>query len=177
MFVVDASSSMRRESRLGVVKTLLLAYVSEAHQRRERVALVTFRHDRSRLVCPFTVNVSRTERAIRGLELGGRTPLAEGLTLGWRALRQERCKDPDRELVMAILSDGRPNMTITGRHPFDEAVTTAERLRASGVTLAFIDGEDDPMASGCGYAVASAAGGIYEFLTSIIRRRRAIAGR
>ena len=115
----------------------------------------------------MTANEARAVRALEALEMGGRTPLAEGMALGLRALRQERLKVPETALVMVVLSDGRPNLTVAGGHPFDEAVELARRAGRAGVALAFVDSEDDPMASGCGHAIATAAGGAYEFLSAL----------
>ena len=82
VFVVDASSSMGVQGRMSLVKGLLNAYLRECYLRRDRVALVAFRHQQSRLIQPFTGNLGRVRQSLRQLPLGGKTPLAEGLRLG-----------------------------------------------------------------------------------------------
>lgn len=171
LFLVDASSSMRRRGRMIKVKVLLRHYLREAHRRRHRIALVSFRHDTCRVDVPFTPNTTRGERAVESLAVGGRTPLAEGLALGLRLLRRERYRDAETEPLLILLSDGRPNLTLRpGGDPFDEAIAMARRLRQNRTDTVFIDTEDDPMAMGIGYQLARAAGGTYELLESLISR-------
>lgn len=173
LFLVDSSSSMRRAGRMSKVKALLRHYLREAHRRRHRIALATFRHDTCRMEVPFTSNTLRGERAAQALAVGGRTPLAEGMALALRALRRERYRDPELRTFLVLISDGRPNLTLRpGGDPSEEAIAVAGRIRQNGTALALIDPENDPMAMGVGYQVAHAAGGAYELLPAVIRKSR-----
>ena len=137
VFVVDASSSMGVQGRMSLVKGLLNAYLKESYLRRDRVALVAFRHQQSRLIQPFTGNLGRVRQSLRELPLGGKTPLAEGLRLGFRALTQERFKYPRSGQVLVLVSDGKPNLSFSGLDPVDEALMTAAWLRRNGISLRF----------------------------------------
>jgi magnesium chelatase subunit D len=170
VFVVDASSSMGVHGRMSLVKGLLNAYLKESYLRRDRVALVAFRHQQSRLIQPFTGNLGRVRQSLRQLPLGGKTPLAEGLRLGFRALAQERFKYPRSGQVLVLVSDGKPNLSFSGLDPVDEAFQTAAWLRRNGIAFVFIDTEPNPLAFGYGPSIARKAGGTYRTLVDLLKR-------
>jgi magnesium chelatase subunit D len=172
VFVVDASSSMGVHGRMSLVKGLLNAYLRESYLRRDRVALVAFRHQQSQLIQPFTGNLGRVRKALRLLPLGGKTPLAEGLRLGFRALAQERFKYPRSGQVLVLVSDGKPNLSFSGLDPLDEALQTAAWLRRNGIAFVFIDTESNPLAFGYGPAIARKAGGVYRTLVDLLKKPR-----
>ena len=169
VFIVDASSSMRVQGRMSMVKGLIKAYLKECYLRRDRVALVTFRHQQSQLILPFTGNISRAQKALDQLAVGGKTPLAEGLRLGFRALVQERFQNPRAEPVIVLVSDGKPNLPLAGMDPVDEAFQMALWVGRNGIRLVFIDPEDNPLAFGYGPLIARKARGVYRTLSDLIR--------
>lgn len=173
VFVVDASSSMRNRDRIQTAKGMLSRFLRESYIRRDRVGLVAFRHDLSSLVLPLTSNIFRAERAVEDLPVGGRTPLAEGMALGLRALLRERSRDPESVPVMIIVSDGKPNQSLYGGDPLEEALSVAARVARNKTALVFIDTEDDPLAFGYGPDLARAGSGVYRTMTSLRGASRA----
>lgn len=169
VFVVDASSSMRVRDRISLVKGLLRGYLQECYLRRDRVALVSFRHQQSRLLLPFTGNIGRAIKTADLLPVGGKTPLAEGLRLAYRALVREGFQNPRAEPVIVLFSDGKPNLSFSDLDPVDEAFQAATGLRRNGITLIVIDTEDNPLAFGCGPAIARKAGGTYRRMIDLLR--------
>jgi magnesium chelatase subunit D len=170
VFVVDASSSMRVRDRISLVKGLLRGYLRECYLRRDRVALVSFRHQQSRVLLPFTGNPGRAQKTADLLPVGGKTPLAEGLRLAFRALVRERFQYPRTEPVIVLLSDGKPNLSFADLDPVDEAFQAADGLQRNGITLVFIDTEDNPLAFGCGPAIARKARGVYRRMIDLVRQ-------
>lgn len=170
VFVVDASSSMRVRDRISLVKGLLRSYLQECYLRRDRVALVSFRHQQSRLLLPFTGNIDRAQKAADRLPVGGKTPLAEGLRLAFRALVRERFQNPGTEPVIVLFSDGKPNLSFSDLDPVDEAWQAAAGLGRNGITLVFIDTEDNPLAFGYGPSIARKSGGIYRRMVDLVRK-------
>jgi magnesium chelatase subunit D len=170
VFVVDASSSMGIQGRMSLAKGLLNAYLKESYLRRDRVALVAFRHQQSRLIQPFTGNLGRVRQSLRQLPMGGKTPLAEGLRLGFRSLSQERFKYPRSGQVLVLVSDGKPNLSFSGLDPVDEAFQTAAWLRKNGITFIFIDTEPNPLAFGYGPDIARKAGGTYRTMVDLLKK-------
>ena len=67
VFCVDASGSMGARRRMARVKGAVLALLTDAYQRRDRVALVTFRGDGAQLVLPPTSSVERAAAALARL--------------------------------------------------------------------------------------------------------------
>jgi magnesium chelatase subunit D len=170
-FVVDASSSMRVRDRVSLVKGLLRGYLKECYLGRDRVALVSFRHQQSQLLTPFTGNIGRAQKTSDLLPVGGKTPLAEGLRLAFRALVRERFQHPRTEPVIVLFSDGKPNLSFSDLDPVDEAFQVAAGLRRNGITLVVIDTEDNPLAFGYGPAIARKAGGTYRRMIDLVRRK------
>ena len=78
VFCVDASGSMGARRRMAQVKGVVLGLLTDAYQRRDRVALVTFRDDEAQLALAPTSSVERVAQALKELPTGGRTPLAQG---------------------------------------------------------------------------------------------------
>ena len=71
VFCVDASGSMGARRRMARVKGAVLALLTDAYQRRDRVALVTFRGDGAQLVLPPTSSVERAAAALSGCPPAG----------------------------------------------------------------------------------------------------------
>lgn len=78
------------------VKTAVLSLLVDAYQRRDKVAVVTFSRDRGQILLPATGSVELARARLDAAATGGRTPLAEGLTVAGDLLRRERAKDPMR---------------------------------------------------------------------------------
>ena len=99
LLCVDASGSMGARRRMEEVKTAVLSLLTDAYERRDKVGLVTFRGNEAELSLTPTSSVEAAARCLAELPHGGRTPLAEGLTLAARVLGRERVRDPRRREV------------------------------------------------------------------------------
>jgi magnesium chelatase subunit D len=149
---VDASGSMGARRRMALVKGTILALLGDAYQRRDRVALVTFRGASAELPLPPTGAIDHAAAALRGLPTGGRTPIAAGLSLAADVVRRERLREPERAAVVVLVSDGRAN---AGADP----VLAAAQLARRDVQLVVVDGEHGPVRLGGARRIALAAGG------------------
>jgi magnesium chelatase subunit D len=149
---VDASGSMGARKRMALVKGTVLALLGDAYQRRDRVALVTFRGTGAELALAPTGAVDHAASALRALPTGGRTPIAAGLALAADVVRRERLREPDRAAVVVLVSDGRAN---AGGDPF----AAAAALHRRRVQLVVVDGEQGPVRLGGAARIAAAAGG------------------
>ncbi len=107
LFCVDASGSMAARRRMEAVKTAVLSLLLDAYQRRDKVALVTFRGTGATLALPATSSVEVAARRLADLPSGGRTPLAEGLLCAAETLRVEGIRDPRRRPLLVVVTDGR----------------------------------------------------------------------
>jgi magnesium chelatase subunit D len=149
---VDASGSMGARKRMALVKGTALALLGDAYQRRDRVALVTFRGTGAQLPLAPTGAVDHAAAALRALPTGGRTPIAAGLALAADVVRREQLREPDRAAVVVLVSDGRAN---AGADP----VTAAAQLARQKIQLVVVDGEQGPVRLGGAARIAAAAGG------------------
>jgi magnesium chelatase subunit D len=149
---VDASGSMGARKRMALVKGTVLALLGDAYQRRDRVALVTFRGTGAELPLPPTGAVDHAAAALRTLPTGGRTPIAAGLALAADTVRRDRLREPDRAAVVVLVSDGRAN---AGGDPLPVAAALARQQ----IQLVVVDGEQGPVRLGGARRIAAAAGG------------------
>jgi magnesium chelatase subunit D len=107
LFVVDASGSMAARQRMVAVKGAVLSLLTDAYQRRDKVALVSFRGDSAKLLLPATSSVDAAVKRLTELPSGGRTPLTAGLLTAAELLRVEQVRDPARRSLVVVVTDGR----------------------------------------------------------------------
>ncbi|MBE2316033.1 VWA domain-containing protein [Solirubrobacter sp. CPCC 204708] len=151
VFCVDASGSMGARKRMAQVKAAVLGLLTDAYQRRDKVALVTFRGDDAVVQLPPTSSVERAAEALRTLPTGGRTPLARGLEETELVIRTEQRRDPSRRALAIVVTDGR------ARDP--EAATHAiQSLAQAAAGVVVLDGEQGPVRLGLAAQLARAAG-------------------
>ena len=141
MFCVDASGSMGARRRMAQVKGAMLGLLTDAYQRRDRVALVTFRGDGAQLVLPPTSSVERAAAALAALPTGGATPLAAGLAEAERVIRASGAATPSA-------ARSRSSSPTAAHRPAREAAraAAAELARAADGVVVF-DGEQGRSAS------------------------------
>ncbi|MEV7327937.1 VWA domain-containing protein [Micromonospora sp. NPDC093244] len=142
LFVVDASGSMGARQRMATVKDAVLALLTDAYQRRDKVAVVAFRGADARTLLPATSSVLAASTRLAELPTGGRTPLAEGLLAAADLLRVERLRDPKRRPLVLIVTDGRAT---AGTRPLDRAAAAAQVLAATGAPCVVVDCESGPV--------------------------------
>src|SRR5205807_3910674 len=104
VFVLDTSGSMGVENHMTVTKGAILSLLTDAYQKRDRVALITFHGSQAELVLEPTNSVQRAERLLRQLPTGGRTPLADGLRLAGELLDKERMRDAGILPLLIVVS-------------------------------------------------------------------------
>lgn len=138
LLCVDASGSMAARKRMTQVKTAVLSLLLDAYQRRDKVALVTFRGDRGEIVLPPTGSVDVAKARLDDLPAGGRTPLAEGLLQAAEVIRRERLRDPRRRPLLVVVTDGRATH---GESAIERSRMVAARLAADEVHTLVVDCE------------------------------------
>ena len=74
VFVVDASGSMGVKKRMTAVKGAILSLLNDAYQKRDQVALITFRKNSADLNLGVTRSVDLAAKKLQHLATGGRTP-------------------------------------------------------------------------------------------------------
>lgn len=133
---VDLSGSMGAVERAEAASGTVLGLLSGAYERRDQVALVTFRGAGADVVLSPTASVEVARHRLDGLVTGGETPLAEGLAAALAVARRVRA--PDHDVLLAVLTDGRASGTADA---FERAVDESAAIRRAGVSAMVLDCE------------------------------------
>ncbi|MBB4853699.1 magnesium chelatase subunit D [Mycobacteroides chelonae] len=138
IFVVDASGSMAARQKMSAVSGATLSLLRDAYQRRDKVAVITFRgQDAATLLAP-TSSTHIAGRKLQQFDTGGKTPLAQGLLAARDLVARERGRDPHRRALVVVLTDGRAT---GGPDPLGRTRRAAGMLRAEQVASVVIDCE------------------------------------
>ncbi|MEU8300757.1 putative cobaltochelatase [Micromonospora sp. NPDC048909] len=164
LFLVDASGSMGARHRMTAVKGAVLALLTDAYQRRDKVAVVSFRGTGAQTLLPATSSVLAASARLTELPTGGRTPLAEGLLAATELLRVERLRDPRRRPLVLVLTDGRAT---AGDRPLPRAARAAAVLAATGASCVVVDCETGPVRLGLAGRLAAQLGAEHHPLDQI----------
>jgi magnesium chelatase subunit D len=128
LFVVDGSGSMGARRRMVETKAAIMSLLLDAYQKRDKVAMVSFRGRTAEIVLPPTNSVERAARLLEDLPIGGRTPLTAGLAEAAGVLRQVLRKEPAIMPLVILMTDGRANAAVGAGVPRDEALRAAGAL-------------------------------------------------
>ena len=173
VLVVDTSGSMGvAADRLAAVKGALFALLVDAYQRRDRVALVTFRDGSAQVVLEPTASIELARRRLDGLATGGATPLAAGLRAATDLARRHAAED--LQPVVVVVTDGRATVSDRRLDP-GQAVADAMGVAASvaGLFPFVVVDVEDPARRRLGLAgrLAGALGGAHVPLGAITATR------
>ena len=139
IFVVDASGSMAARDRMAAVSGATLSLLRDAYQRRDKVAVITFRGAEARVLLPPTSSVHiavapagalrhRRQNAAGARAAGRPRPGGSG----------RRCAIAARRSLVVVLTDGRAT---GGPDPLGRARTAAALLVAEGAAAVVVDCE------------------------------------
>ncbi len=155
IFVVDASGSMAARDRMAAVSGATLSLLRDAYQRRDKVAVITFRQQGARLLLPPTSSAHIAARRLARFDTGGRTPLAEGLLAARELIVRERARDRARRPLVVVLTDGRAT---AGPDPLGRSRIASARLLAEGAAAVVVDCETSYVRLGLAYELARQLG-------------------
>ncbi len=154
IFVVDASGSMAARDRMSAVTGAALSLLRDAYQRRDKVAVVTFRGDDARVLLPPTTSAHIASRRLTRFDTGGTTPLAKGLLAARDLVVRERVRDRTRRALVVVLTDGRAT---GGPDPLGRSRSAAQLLVAEGAAAVVVDCETSYVRLGLAGELAAAA--------------------
>jgi magnesium chelatase subunit D len=141
VFLLDTSGSMGVENHMMMTKGAILSLLTDAYQKRDRVALITFHGSQAELVLEPTNSVQRAERILRQMPTGGRTPLADGLRIAGELLEKERQRDGGVLPLLIVVSDGRANVALHGSDPIDDVRRMSAKIRELKINAMVVDTE------------------------------------
>jgi magnesium chelatase subunit D len=135
VFVVDSSGSIGTLYRMEEAKAAALSLLTDAYQKRDRVAVIAFYDRTAEVLLPPTNSPDLAGRLLSSLPSGGKTPLSAALALTHKLLKTERAKDPMVSPHVILMTDGRPNIPLDPQaDPWKEVLKFADDL-ASDPTL------------------------------------------
>jgi magnesium chelatase subunit D len=146
VLAVDASGSMGANGRMAAAKGAVLALLTDAYQRRDRVALVTFRGDSAEIALRPTGSTEVAQARLSELPTGGRTPLAAGIetALGLVRTATHGAYRP----LLVVVSDGRATAATGDVDPVRASLQAAEAVRRQGVSAVVVDAEGAMVSNG-----------------------------
>jgi magnesium chelatase subunit D len=177
LFAVDASGSMAAMDRMAAAKGAILSLLLDAYQKRDQVGLIAFRGRSGELLLPPTNSVDLAERQLRQLPTGGRTPLSHALQLGLLTIDRHRTLHREAVPLFVLISDGRPNVSLSGKDPVQEARELAAEYAGKHIHSVVIDTETPGLRLGLAESLASAMGAQYYRLDELDAARVAGAVR
>jgi len=138
IFVVDASGSMAARDRMAAVGGATMSLLRDAYQRRDKVAVITFRGQQAQVLLPPTSSVHIASRRLARFDTGGKTPLAQGLVAARDVVVREKARDRARRCLVVVLTDGRAT---GGPDPLGRTRAAAAQLVAEGAAAVVVDCE------------------------------------
>ena len=142
VLAVDASGSMGAERRMEAVKGAVVGLLLDAYQRRDRVAMVSFRGDDAAVALRPTSSVEVARARLAELPTGGRTPLAAGLHAALDLATTATARDGAHRPLLVLISDGRATAGPDGVDPVEAAHHAAIAIRRRNIDAVVLDAED-----------------------------------
>ncbi len=156
---VDASGSTGAEERAGAARGAVLRLLTDAYQRRDRVAVVSFSGAGAQLLLRPTASIEVARSRLATMPIGGPTPLAEAIS---RSLQV--CLAPSTRgfsPVLVVISDGRATSAPGGLDPLAAAMAAADRVASAGISALVVDVESGTMPLRLAEAIAERMGARY----------------
>ncbi|CCK82359.1 putative cobaltochelatase [Desulfobacula toluolica] len=162
-FLVDASGSMGAKGRMAASKGAVLSLLLDAYQKRDRVAMVSFRKSEAYVNLPPTSSIELAAQYLKEMPVGGRTPLSAGLDKVFQMVGNVLLRDPATRPIVLIITDGKTNVAMGQGKPVEEAMTFAARMgQDERIKYIVVDTEADGLVRfGLAGKLAAAAGAQY----------------
>jgi magnesium chelatase subunit D len=144
-----------------------MSLLLDAYQKRDQVALISFRRQGATVNLPLTTSVDMAGKLLAEMPVGGRTPLSAGLSTTHREVRNTLIKNPLARPIVILITDGRGNVSLEGESkglaPFEEALKLARAMsQEDRVKYAVVDTEESGvMHFGLAVRLAEALGAEY----------------
>ncbi len=153
ILVVDTSGSMGSSERAEVATGTALGLLTDAYQRRDHVALVTFRDQGAEVALQPTGSIEVARNRLSDLQTGGQTPLQAGLRTAIGVAEQRR--DQSRLPFCVVLTDGRASGESDA---LDSALAEAALFKKAGYRGLVLDCETGSPKLGLARRLAEAMG-------------------
>lgn len=164
LFVVDGSGSMGARGRMIASKGAIMSLILDAYQKRDRIAMISFRRREALLVLPPTSSVEVAGKLLREMPVGGRTPLSTALVKAYETLTPQLVKEPNLRPLAILITDGKANVPLEEKkRSVDEALQLARYMGGDRrIRWIVVDTEEScGVRFGLARQIAAALGGAY----------------
>lgn len=143
IFVVDASGSMGAKGRMVASKGAVMSLLIDAYQKRDKIAMVSFRKDEAVVNLPVTSSVELAATMLREMPVGGRTPFSAGMVKGYEIARNHLIKEPEARPILIVITDGKANKALGPGKPLDEVFEVSRKIsREERIRFLVVDTEE-----------------------------------
>ncbi len=163
LFVVDASGSMGARGRMAASKGAVMSLLMDAYQKRDKVAMISFRKEEAYLNLPPTSSIELASNLLKEMPVGGRTPISAGLAKSHEVIRNYLLRETTARPIVIIITDGKSNVAMGDKKPVEEALLFASRMGADErVKYIVVDTEDNGLVQfGLAKKLSAAANATY----------------
>ncbi len=143
IFIVDASGSMGAKGRMIASKGAVMSLLVDAYQKRDKIAMVSFRKDEAVVNLPVTSSVELAAAMLREMPVGGRTPFSAGMVKGYEIACNHLIKEPEGRPILIVITDGKANKALGPGKPLDEAFEISRKIsREERIRFLVVDTEE-----------------------------------
>jgi magnesium chelatase subunit D len=174
VIALDTSGSMGARHRVEAATGAVLGLLTDAYQRRDRVAVVTFDGQGARVALAPTSSVEVARTRLADLHTGGTTPLAAGLRTALDLAVRQPGVGARGHAVLVVVTDGRATGPGAGAaahpvtaDPLAAALEAGRAVRAAGVPALVLDAETGTPRLGLATRLAEAMGAPCQPLASL----------
>ncbi|RLG12851.1 hypothetical protein DRN73_01335 [Candidatus Pacearchaeota archaeon] len=129
IFTVDGSGSMGAQQRMIAVKSAIFSLLIDCYQKRDKVSMIVFRKDKAEIILPPTSSIELALKRLKEIPTGGKTPLSAGLMETYKLIKNLKLKEPLTRFIVAILTDGKANVSISDKKPLEEVQSLCQILQ------------------------------------------------
>jgi magnesium chelatase subunit D len=172
ILVVDSSGSMAAYQRMAQVKGVLLGLLREVYRHRDGVAVIAFRGSQSEMLLAPTRSPEAAQAFLEALPTGGRTPLAHALQRVDALLTLERRRRASWVPILILVTDGRPNRSLSRTDPLQESLSICRRLASNNLSAVVVDSEAGAIRLGLASQFATALSAAYVRLDELLKERQ-----
>ena len=119
---------MGARGRMAASKGAVMSLLLDAYQKRDKVALISFRRNEAAVNLPPTTSVDLAGKLLAEMPVGGRTPLSAGLAKTFEQVRNVLLKDPTARPMVIYITDGKSNVALGDQKPMDEVFVLASAM-------------------------------------------------
>lgn len=117
IILLDSSSSMRMNKKIELAKTLSWNILKNTYEKKNRVALISFRQSEPCVTVAPTKNYQMIDERLENMPSGGKTPLTGAVLEAFRLVSSEKTQAS----CIIVISDGRGNIFLNENFQSDMA--------------------------------------------------------